>query len=622
MPELKALVAREWGLLKRPALGGLLLLTLGVAFLFVMCRVPDRYRLLDEPNLLRIVMLPGPALLGLLLSYVSFAQEMRAGTWDGLLLLPCSRRLVLFAKVAVGLAALLLATAIPMVALRATLAALPATGGPVLTTAELLRHSLLGRALALGLVAYLSGANAAFLARAHRGAFLLPAGAAVVGLLALHDESPSLDPICTTGILLLVALLWLGLLAAAMAHHGRAPAGRFLAARALLAMPVALVVLHLVGLLAHGLYLEAPEQAAEDDGEEALQDGISTAGHIVRARDHRVFLAMYSAKKLEEVDPPGDRYWRPDFSGSKLQLFLRKDAPTFLAYDVSTGRFLGCVGRDGLRPSGCEPFDSAPRVLRSTSEGAFFFTSSAAFVFEEETRSVQEIHRGPIRAFTTLSVGEGDGLALQSGADLHLWGDEPDTTGVESPEDESEEPDEPEPSRPSPPAQGPAGKETVCPGAAALGDITGVAARDSFVAVSTVDPASGQETLVVCRDGAVSERKTLALEVLPDAPDDDGRERLRAAVLGPLLSEGASLLGVTWNRWHTPRPFTATRPTTYLVALAGALVVTALLGLRRRRAPVSGLLLVAACASLLGPAYLAAYLILLWRRSWSGALGT
>lgn len=630
MPELKALVSREWSILRRTALGGLLLISLGVAFLFVMCRTPDRYRLLADPNLLRMIMLPGPLLLGLLLSYWSFAQEMRAGTWDGLLLLPCSRRLVLLAKLGVGLSALVVATTIPMVALRAVLAALPATGGPILTTTELLQHSLLGRGLVLGLVGHLSGASAAFLARDHRGAFLVPLAAPVLGLLALHAPSRPEPLYITLCILSVVAVVWLGHLVAAMDRHGRPPSGRFLAARALLPMPVTLVALHLVGLLAHDLYLERRVEPQEEaEGPSAYFHGIGVNGHIVRARHSRGMISMYGMKNIEQEREPVDRRWTPDYSGRHVQLFLQKHVHTFLAYDISSGQFLGCVGANGHHATGCEPFDSPPRVLQD-GDDAFVLTRAAVFEYDDETRQLLEIHRGPVRAFGNLAVGEGDGLAVQSGDDLLLWGEEPAAPDQETGEGGDEpakdqpakdQPAEDQPAKDQPPRDVFSAKPMVCPGATAFGALTGVAARDSFVALSTVDPASGRETLTVCRNGAVSEQKTLPAEDPPEQRPASEMATVRAVLLGPLVSEGARLLGVSWSRYDGATEFEGSRVATSIVALVGAVVLTGLLHLRRRRDRARGVVLSAACALLLGPAYVVAYLLMGWRRSWSVTLG-
>lgn len=650
MRELRALAAREWGLLRRSAVFGLLLMALSVGFLFVACRPPDRYRLLADPYLLRMVMLPGAALLGLLFSFRSFGHEMWTGTWDGLLLLPCSRRRILAVKLAVGLGALAAAITVPVVALRAVLDLLPATGGPILTTAELLRCSLLGRALLLGLLSYLAGALAALLARGERGAFLAPLAAPVVGLLALQPGDRGTISL-RLWLLSLVAVLWLVSLAAEVARSGRPSAG-LLAVRALLPMPAVLVVLLFTGLVGLDVVSSRRERPAGPGGPAPIAHGIDASGHIAHRRGSRWMLSMYRPKRMDREEAPTERRWTPAFSGRKIQLFVGEGSATFMAYDVSSGWFLGCLGKDGLRPAGCEPFDSRPRV-----QDDFLLTTSGVYLLDEQTGQVRELHRGPVQGYTNPDVGEGNGLAVQSGSDLLVWGDptweeeslpaSEDEPGEDSPsagaataEEDSpsagvatREEDSPRAGEKGSGGGAPGGSEPstrpriTCRGAAEAGDIDGIAVRDTFVALSTVHAGSGRETLVVCRDGAVSERWTLP-------PDGEPLERrpsrglqITAVLLGPLVSEGAIALGVSGEGSEDGAPearpdaFTRRRSTTWLVALGSVLFLAGLLRFGRLSARLSAALVAGAGALLFGPAYVVGYLLMRWRRRWSGPLG-
>src|SRR5689334_10273461 len=97
------LLAREWGVVRGVTRGAAALVALGVAFLFVACRGEDRYRLLAEPVMLRSVVLPGALLAGGLVAWTSVVRELRAGTWDGWLLVPRSRSVLAAAKISTAL---------------------------------------------------------------------------------------------------------------------------------------------------------------------------------------------------------------------------------------------------------------------------------------------------------------------------------------------------------------------------------------------------------------------------------------------------------------------------------------------------------------------------------------
>lgn len=632
MRDLSTLIGREWLSLRRLALSGLALMTVAIGFLFVACRPPDRYRLLADPNLLRTALLPGGALLALLFSFRSFGYEMWSGTWDGLLLLPCSRRHILAAKLGVGLTSLAAALTIPVVALRAILSVLPAQGGPVLATSELLRHSPLGRALLLGALAYLSGALAALLWRERRGAFLAPLAAPLIGLLALLDHGGTTPEIrLRMALVTLVSALWLPLLAAEMARSGRTSSPWLRATRALAGVPVALLALSIAAFVALDLWYARRDAQHEEARPPRFTEGIDASGHIVRRPGSWRPISMYNWNRMAAEARSADRRWVPDYVGRRLQLFLQKDAPVFLAYDLASGYFRGCVGRDGLRPDGCAPFDGRPRV-----QDDFLLTPSGVFLFEERTGSILSLHDGPVSGYTNPEVGESNGLAVQSGADLLVWG-EPEPAQGDPRADasdgapDSESPDEGSGGEGTPddakePARTPAdptSPRAMCRGAAEAGDVDGVAVRDAFIALSTVDRSTGEEALVVCRDGRVSERKTLPPSAPLAEPELPPRQMLLAVLVGPLISEGTAAIGLSLGAFEEDGPrfereaFSSARPIAWLVSLSGALVLAAILALRRG-APRSRIALAAAaCALLFGPAYLLGYALLSWQRRWS-----
>lgn len=645
MTEATALAARELRLLGRSALGGLLLTAFGLVTLFILCGAADRYRLLADLMLLRKVALPMPVMVGLWLSYLSFWGEMREGTWDNLMLLPCPRRTVLVVKGTVGLLLTAASLAVPMLALKELLGAIDATGGPILTTKELLLHSLLGRGLLLGALSYLAGAAASFLARDGRAAAVAPLAAPILfGMQWFGSEfrvgSIYAGPSFYAAGALVVA--WSALLFLEIAQVGRRPSGWLLAARALLPTPLLLTLLVFLGLAVQRRASRGSDAEAVPEGpeESALIHGITEDGRLLASKNTDDFASMYVLNPRDPLKDPRHeplwppRYWSPAYSGDHLQLFLRKDRHELLAYDANTGLSLGCIGVDGLRPSNCAPFEGEP-TLHNFDRRILLVTPSRLFSMSHKGQRLVEIYQG--RAVSTVNMGAPGQrgrsvVAMQVEQDLILVGEPSASTDGEgepgSPDEPGDQPEEREAEPSAPPTPAPLQVQVACRDAARWGPLARVHGGEHFFGVES-KATDGSEHLIVCRGGEVQEHLRAppeSAQETPETPEKPSRYLLTLSILaGPAFSELIGRHASTTIIDHHYKNFGAAMGSTRAHSRGVALLGAALLGwLARwpRWAPRSAPALAAACALLLGPAYVLSYLLLLWRRSWPGGLSS
>jgi hypothetical protein len=597
MRELAALARREWQIVGRAALAGGALMALGVALLSALCQVSDRYRLLADPALLRRVALPAPLLLGAAIGYLSFASEMRQQTWDSLLLLPASRGTVLGAKLLVGGAAIAATTTAPFLALWAALCSTNATGGPVLTLAELASGSLWPRATLLGLSAFVATACASTLLRAGRAAFWLALAGPLLLLLAMNDEHRALGGAGALAAAAVSCALGVLQLRAELRETGRAPSAWLSVTRAATLVPFAAAVMVVVGAM--GAEVIVQRRAREHSREDVHREPITPLrfhhdGRIVRDARGRRGLSLYAMQPRVQARSSAARVWTPELIGRNRQYFLSKHANVFLGFDQRSGRAAGCLGADGARADGCRPFDSRP--VAQNNETPFVLTADGVSAYDDERFALAPLFRGRVDGFAYMGGFSSTRLALQSGEDIVLVRE-----GEPDPSDET--------------ASEPVRRlraEVVCRGAAVRARVRRIAVEDDFVALVTEGPAAGEETYVLCRGGRVVDRASAAIPARTP-PWVSHREALAAIAIGPL---GDAMLTRTHGDAEPGSAARVPRRWVFGASLVSTVVLIVALGATRRRSARGSLVAlapVALVALVMGPSLLLAFALAAWR---------
>jgi ABC-type transport system involved in cytochrome c biogenesis permease component len=604
MSELGALVRREWAQSARWTLGITALTVAGYAFLFALCSPPDRYRLLCDPPLLRRVALTAPALIGAALAFRSFAAEVRQGTWDGLMLLPIARGKVVLAKALFAFSAVALVSIAPMYALWALLSTLSANGGPLLTARELLSESVIPRALVTGAAAFVGGASASLLLRGAKP-LAWAAGVAPVLLFVSHHGERLGDLPSRQALWLGAALAVLGLshVAREVRETGARASTLLLSLRAAVVSPLPWLVLLFMATTAADVQLRHETRGLERD--DTPRWGVSDDGHIrMLRRDESSLAFAHLSARGHSVDPP-TRYWQPVALGERLQFFADKRSPVLLAFDWTSGRAAGCAGRDGFRASGCAAFDSVLAFVPNLQQ-PFVLTARGVHAVDEERRTVHALYRGAVDRVVYLGSDEAT-IALQSGDDLVFIGR---AAPPDPPSDETEDAAD-APAAPVVEARGAELVATVaCRGAGAFGAIEELSVSDDFIALEVGRIARRERTIVVCRDGAIAERRTLARPPRWGS-EPTLRDRLLALALGPAALYASSprhTADADGEPTMAPR-----RPTraTWTAATITALLCSLALALHPRRSS-SGALTAALLGFATGPAYALALLWTLW----------
>lgn len=622
MREALALIAREWRLL-RPFARPQLVVSVAVATIAFLGAEVTARRSLIESGSTRTLLSFWVAFSGALISYQSFMREMRQGTWDGLLLLRCSRGLLLATKLGVGLVLLAEAVLVPMLSLEAMLALSPATGGPVPTVYELLTSQWLIGVLLVGVVAHLAMASAALMDRERLNTpvllVVMPMAAFVMGdevfAFVMGDE---IHGLVVVGPGLMIALLLVSIVLG-VAPGGRRVAPVVFAARAFCLMPACLLALMLTGHVAQGILPARPRDGVGGDTTEpAPLTIIDELGQIVSVRRHRRHSDMLAVEPLLSGGSPSSGrsdsrwVWRFFTTTRTLHLFAHRSGTGVLtAYDRRSGLPAGCVGRGGLEAASCEPLGEPLRELDVT-DGTGLVTPQAVFILDDWTERLRELHRGDIRGAVTIQHG----VAIQSGPDLLMWIDEAARDGKSNERWKNEE---------LPPERVVLSLRA-CRGVAGDGLIRGLLRQTSFIGVRVMYPASRRQELVVCRDGEVTERRDIPYA---EYSDEDsallGASRAGSGVLQAALGPALSSAGLPR---YFPGPFQRRHPSTEARVLSVAVTaagVAALLvtfaALRRQRIPASVRALSVAGGLVLGPAFsLACVLLLAWRRRASGAM--
>ncbi len=604
MSELGVLVRREWAQSARWTLAVTALTFAGYAFLFALCRPPDRYRLLCDPPLLRRVALTAPALLGAALAYRGFAAEVRQGTWDGLMLLPIARSKVVLAKVLFALSAVAALSIAPMYALWALLSTLSATGGPLLTARELLSESLISRAFVTGAAAFVGGASASLLLREAKRLYWA-AGVAPVLLFVSHHGERSGDLPSRQALWLCAALAVLGLshVAREVRETGARASALLLSLRAAVVSPLPWLVLLFMATTAADVQLRHETPGIERD--DTPRWGVSDDGHIRMLRHDESSLAYAQLSARGASNDPLPRYWQPGAYGERLQFFADKRSSVLLAFDQTSGRAEGCAGRDGFRASRCAAFDSELTFVPNFQK-PFALTARGVHAVDEDRRTVHTLYRGAVDRVGYLGSDEAT-IALQSGDDLVFIGR---AAPPDPPSDETEDAAD-APVAQDVEARGAGLVATVaCRGAGAFGAIEELSVSDDFIALEVGRIARRERTIVVCRDGAIAERRTLARPPRR-ASEPTVRDRWLALALGPAaLYASSPRHTVDADGEPTMAPRRPTRAT-WIAATITALLSSLALALHRRRTS-AGALSAALLGFATGPAYALALLWTLW----------
>lgn len=579
MGELRALLSREWILSRRWTLVLAALTALGYAALYVLCRPEDRYRLLCDPALVRRVALIGALASGGALAYRSFAHEIRGATWEHLLMAPVSRGTIVAAKFLFGALGLFALTAVPMVALWAIVASSSVTGGPVLTLPELFVHSILGRALLVGVVSYSAGAAAALSLRTHNRVFWAPlVSPALLFFVTNTDRGEAKLPFIASLLLLALAALALLHVARETDESGAVVSERLRVLRATSTTPLVMVALVFGGTMANDLRMRsAPYEHVASEDRRVF--GVADDGHIGwHARTRRS--GMYQLRPREAQRAERERYWAPDLFQNREQYFLDHHRNVFLAYDHRSGRARGCIGRDGPRDRDCAEFSSRPSFIGGGTEFVLFADRVA--ILAPGQRRVETIYRGPVDR--AAYMGQDDvALVVQSGDEL---------VAIHRAEEEQGEHESTPRLR----------AEVLCRGLARFGHVQGVAIEDRFVALVAGHAYTAEEqTWVVCRNGVVAEsqshRETRGLSDVPARPM---RDVVMATMLGPIgsLAMDVERHYVIRGEYQVDRPID--RRPVWALAVASAMA----LAIARRRA-TSVVATLAAIA--IGPAFVLAW---------------
>lgn len=487
MGELRALVFREWVLSRRWVLVLAALTTLGYAALYVLCRPEDRYRLLCDPPLVRRVALIGALASGGALAYRSFVHEIRTGTWEHLLMLPVARRTIVGVKFAYGAVALFALTALPFLALWAIVASSRATGGPVLTLPELFVHSILGRAMLIGVTAYCAGAAAALSLRTHNRVFWAPLVAPALLFFVTNGDGAA-DRVFDEMRFALLGVSALALLHAARETEeaGERPSEVLKVLRVLSAVPLAMAGLVFAGTLhVDALERNAPiDRGSEDD---PRTFGIGSDGRIGWHTGGGGPGLHGLSPRVSEREPR-TRYWTPDIVLRSTQFFLDRRRNVLLAYDLASGRSLGCVGRDGPRARDCAAFSSRPGFV--SGEVGFVLEADRVAVIDERRWTLDTIFRGPVDRVVYMGFRE-QIVAFQSGDRVFA------VERVDLGADE-------EASVASVPVSATLRSIELCRGIGQFGDVRGLAITPDFVAITASRRESNDDTYVVCRNGVVT----------------------------------------------------------------------------------------------------------------------
>lgn len=596
MGELRALLSREWTLSRRWALVLAALTTLGYAALYVLCRPEDRYRLLCDPALVRRVALIGALASGGALAYRSFAHEIRNGTWEHMLMLPVARGTIVAVKFAFGAVALLALTVLPVIALRTIVASSPATGGPVLTLPELFVHSILGRAMLVGVTAYCAGAAAALSLRTHNRVFWAPLVAPAL-LFFVTNGDRSDDKVSFEIGLALLVLSALALLHAARETEeaGERPSEALKVLRVTSAVPLAMAGLVFAGSL--GVDALRRNTLHERESYGAYDDrrafGFGDDGRI-GWHPRSTGFGLHSLRPRDSLREPRSRYWTPDLVQRNTQYFLDHRRNVLLAYGLDSGRSLGCVGRDGPRERDCAELSSRPSFV--SGEIDFVLEPDRVAILDSQSRRIDTVYRGAVDRVVYMG-SDGAIIAFQSGDKLVAVRHVERETDEEEPEDAAPRPDS-------------ATIQTVelCRGIARFGSVRQLAITDEFVAMIAGWPASHEETYIVCRDGVVTESQSHRQARTMSVSERPLRDVVAATLMGPLgsmtldterhyIMDGESFE----RRTVSPRPV-------WITAIAAAIV----LAIARRR---SHSVLATAVTISVGPAFLLAWALVHAKRA-------
>lgn len=596
------LLAREFGVVRRTLLAATVLFTLAVLFVYVTFDPANRYRILAEPVMLRSLLLPGALLVGGLCAWLSFVAEMRSGTWDGWLLLPRSRIALIGAKVAVAIVGSVVALLVPVVVLWGLMRWFGNLGGPLIEWDELLFRSAFTQAALVAVTTYLASANAAVLARDGHVAFFAPLLLPLIATWRFFVGDMSLRGIPSWALCivwLVVDASMLALVLTTVARHGRRVSATQTSLRALLVTPAAGVGCMIVGLLGFdvGVRLTRPPPV-ERDSETYERMDVGGDGTISTENEE---LGMYSLRTSEAWEErAGDRLRTPVQNLESLQMFRERGRNLLSAFDDDTGADLGCIGATGLAPcSEAVPFDSMPSVL--------WLFDGAAIVTTTRVHALSQ--KGEV---TLLWEGDSVQSAVEMGEVLTLVGDG-DLLVVRPDEENS------------------VSLETACRGIVGS-DQTLVSAvivdhpvmldasedapapRPFAAARATFVGDASREELIVCRDGEVRERVVVEAPTFSYGERGFGRGDAQAMVVGPaadalmlpLRSEEELEGGWPMRTWGAG-----------IAALGFTVLGGIIFAVRRKAFPwwvLPGLLL--------GPSYVVAGLMLLWRKArWSGLVG-
>ncbi len=623
---MKALLLREWGIVRRVVRIASVVITLGIVFLFVACAPDARYRMLAEPVMMRSLVLPAALATGAAIGWMAIVREMREGTWESWLLLPRSRGVLVAAKVTVGLASTLLTLAAPIAGLALTLRLWGSIGGPSVSLGDLLFRSALTQGVLIGVVTYLATANAALMARfGHVGFFaplLLPVLATsrffvgVEGFHSVPDSWLELGLVATAALLLLTFVV-------GVRGFGRPPGASDLSLRALVVVPsTTLVILFgclVLSEISERFHEEPSRRTLRDAGSPSVDErlGIDTSGHIVALRGkRREPLSMYQMKPFEKIEEPREsRVWTPSFTGQSMQGFRDRERNVFLVFENGSGKALGCLGASGLAFGGepCVPFDGAP-VTVAGSSGQIVLTSRGAAELDDRGHVTPVLHgvvhgavmMGTIDGSDQVAVAIGDGLSLLS------WGPDESESAVDddgsAPESAGDERDSRPPLRVASHCDGIVHDDAFIDKLAVNHDFVGIELSFASAPLST--------ELVVCRGGVVVERSRFDEPQVVDDPEARPiRRGFLAFALGPLGAEIVDHFSLASVRSRVVSVVGAAGATLSLMLIA--------LGVQRRRGrkerlPLSWML----PGLVLGPGYAFACALVLWRRPrWSTWVG-
>ncbi|MFO0548685.1 MAG: hypothetical protein U0271_09870 [Polyangiaceae bacterium] len=388
-PQLRALVSREVRAVRVASLAGLALSTLVVLAALATTAPADRYAALRHGSL-SIGMHGAAGVLGLALGWLSVEDERRTGTWQGYLLLPVDRRLLVGVKFAVSALAIALAVGVPSFVLVCGLFLPRATGGPIDPRffAMPLTVSLTGFiALGAAWVASLSVESRLFGLR-----FLPILSAALVGLALTALAHANLAVLFGLAGLALLAFVWLAWLRARALRGASPPSAKWLVA--LVLTPLMLMVL-LVGYdVAHSRlsrYFASASPAVEPFFVEFDPHGELLTGNVAalaRRQDRAIVLSPLDRRTFE-----GDS---PTFTTLERRAFYDVKARTFAFYDSKTGEPQGCLGASGLeRP--CKPLPGELLDVLSLSPGAaLIVTTEVVWSYSDDMAAPLEVLSGDL----------------------------------------------------------------------------------------------------------------------------------------------------------------------------------------------------------------------------------